>query len=103
MNDSEIDSADPKKLQGQYKWIAFGASIACVITGFWRNYTYLHYDVGNPALQTQTTRMLSGVSALILTLTLFISLVTGIITVPRWQGFFALVIVVWTVLMGMGA
>ena len=92
-----------RKGKDAYKWVTFALSIACFIAGIWRGYTYLHYDVGDPALRTSATNALSGLSTFLLVTTFLLSILMAIVTLPRWQAFFALALVVLTVLMLMGA
>lgn len=107
MSNNEIESNtqqdnSQRKTKEPYKWITFGISIGCYMAGWWRGHTYLRYDVGNPALQTPTTSLLSDLSSLLLVFALLLTIILGMATLPKWQGFFALAVVVLTVLSLMG-
>jgi hypothetical protein len=63
---------------------------------------YANYDV-HPEQQTATTEVLSHASSFLLTIALLATVTLGSLTLPRWQGFFALAMVLVTIWIGISA
>jgi len=100
-NDLGPDSRS-KALRDRVKWVTFCVSASCFFAALLRGYMYSNYDV-HPEQQTATTEFLSKGSSFLLTLALLATVTLAILTLPRWQGFFAFVIVLVTIWIGMSA
>src|SRR6266850_720862 len=89
----------PQSKRGSFrdalKWWTFIISFICYTAGRFRSHMFLINDVADDALRAPTTEMLSKISAIIFMITLALSLILGILTVPKWQGFLSLTIVLW--------
>ena len=91
----------PGSLRDSLKWLAFIVSVVSYAAGRFRSYLYVLHNVGDPASRTPTTETASAISGTILIVTLVLSLILGLLTVPRWQGLLSLAVVIWAIWMGL--
>ncbi len=99
--DESMPSPWGGRFKGSYKWLTFGIGVVCLISAHVRSYTYLTYDLGLPDPYIPTVLIISRVAGITAAVTRLLTLVLGIITLPTWQGFFALAVVVWTFLVAL--
>lgn len=90
-----------RSLRDSLKWAAFIVSFVCFTTGRFIVFMRLIHDEGDASAGDSTAELFSASSGTILPVTLVLSIILGALTVPRWQGFLALEIVVWAIWNGL--
>ena len=95
-------SGKPTPRRDRLKWLTFYVAIICFVATCLRGYMYVNYVV-HPERQTALTETVSLISSFLLISALLATIVLGGLTVPRWQGFFAFVVVLLTVWIGMSS
>ena len=101
-NTKPVSEGKARKVKDYYKWFTLAGAIASIPAEFYRSKIQLLYETGGPASQSPMADSQIHTSVILINVAFFSCLLFGIATLPRWQGFFALAVVVWIMLMGIG-
>jgi divalent metal cation (Fe/Co/Zn/Cd) transporter len=101
-NKKPVGEGKARRAKDYYKWLTLAVAIASIFAEFYRSEIQLRYETGGPASQSPIADSLIHTSVILINIAFFSSLILGVATLPRWQGFFALAVVVFIMVHGIG-